>query len=86
MDRKVLEKTGAWYSYKNERLGQGREQVREFLKSNPAIAREVETRLRDLAGAAVRQAEKRADGREPRLEDKRPDGRDDKRAHVGRSA
>jgi recombination protein RecA len=85
VDRKVIEKTGAWYSYKNERLGQGREQVREFLKSNPAIAREVETRLRDLAGAAARQAEKRADGREPRLEDKRLDGRDDKRAHVGRS-
>jgi recombination protein RecA len=86
VEKKVLEKTGAWYSFKGERLGQGRESVREFLKANPPIAREIEGRLRDTAGLSARQADKRGDGRDPRVDEKRPEGRDDKRAHVGRSA
>ena len=42
----IIEKAGAWYSYKGERIGQGKENVREFLKKNPAIAKDIETQVR----------------------------------------
>jgi recombination protein RecA len=42
----IIDKAGAWYSYKGERIGQGKENVREFLKKNPAIAREIEDQVR----------------------------------------
>jgi recombination protein RecA len=42
----VIEKSGAWFSYKDTRLGQGRENVKRFLKDNPDIAREIEDQLR----------------------------------------
>ena len=42
----IIEKSGAWYSYKGERIGQGRENVREFLKNNAKIAREIEDQVR----------------------------------------
>ncbi|MEW6544813.1 MAG: recombinase RecA [Nitrospirota bacterium] len=81
VDKKVLEKSGAWYSYKGERLGQGREAVRDQLKGNQVLAKEIEGRLRELAGVAARSAEK------VRAEEKRPDGRaEEKRVHAGRSS
>lgn len=46
VDRRIIEKAGAWYSYKNERLGQGREAVKVFLKSNPDIAQDIEQQIR----------------------------------------
>jgi recombination protein RecA len=83
VERRVVEKSGAWYSYKGERLGQGREAVRDFLKANPPIAKEVEARLREVAGVPGRVAEKRP---EVRPEEKRPEGRvDEKRPHAGRA-
>ena len=42
----VIEKSGAWFSYKDTRLGQGRENVKRFLKDNPDMAREIEDQLR----------------------------------------
>jgi len=42
----VIEKSGSWYSYGNERIGQGRENVRVFLKDNPDIATELEHKIR----------------------------------------
>jgi len=88
VEKRVLEKSGAWYSFKGERLGQGRESVREFLKTNPAMAKEIESRLRDLAGIPARHGEKRVDGREGRdgrADDRRPESRaDDRRPHAGR--
>jgi recombination protein RecA len=42
----VIEKSGAWYSYNGERIGQGRDNVREYLKENPAMAREIEEQIR----------------------------------------
>jgi len=79
VDRRVMEKSGAWYSYKGERLGQGREAVRDFLKTNPTIAKEIEARLRELAAIPPRAGEKRPETAEPtretRPEAKRPDGR-----------
>jgi len=41
-----VEKSGAWYSYNGERIGQGKENVREFLKQNPDIAAEIEGKIR----------------------------------------
>ena len=41
-----VEKAGAWYSYNGERIGQGKENVREFLKQNPDIAADIEGRIR----------------------------------------
>ncbi len=42
----LIEKSGSWYSYNGERIGQGKENVRKFLKENPEIARDIETALR----------------------------------------
>jgi recombination protein RecA len=46
----VIEKAGAWYSYKTERIGQGREVAKQFLKDNPAIAHQIEDEVRSKAG------------------------------------
>jgi len=46
----IIEKSGSWFSYGSERLGQGREKVRQFLKDNPAIADEIEEKIRRNAG------------------------------------
>ncbi len=45
-EHNIIEKLGAWYSYNNERIGQGRENARDLLRANPSIADEVEARLR----------------------------------------
>ncbi|UPG84664.1 recombinase RecA [Luteibacter aegosomatis] len=42
----LIDKSGAWYSYKGDRIGQGKENVRQFLRDNPAIANEIDTELR----------------------------------------
>src|ERR1700727_948476 len=46
----VIEKSGSWFSYKTERIGQGRENARQFLKDNPDIRRNVDTELRKTLG------------------------------------
>ncbi len=51
-EKGVLEKSGAWYAWKGERIGQGREQARAWLKANPAQAKEIEARLREACGIA----------------------------------
>ncbi len=43
----LIDKAGAWYSYNGDRIGQGKDNVRNFLKENPEIAEELEARLRD---------------------------------------
>jgi len=45
---KLIEKAGAWYSYNGDRIGQGKEKVRQFLKDNPDIAADIEHKLRDM--------------------------------------
>jgi recombination protein RecA len=42
----LIDKSGAWYSYKGDRIGQGKENVRQFLRDNPAIANEIDAELR----------------------------------------
>jgi recombination protein RecA len=46
----VIEKSGSWYSYKGEKVGQGKETAKEFLKNNPDKAAEIETAIRSQAG------------------------------------
>jgi recombination protein RecA len=43
---KIVEKSGAWYSYGKDRIGQGKDNTREFLKAHPAIAQEIEAKIR----------------------------------------
>ncbi len=43
----IIEKSGSWYSYKSDRIGQGKENVREFLKANPEVADEIERSIRE---------------------------------------
>jgi recombination protein RecA len=42
----IVDKSGSWYSYKGDKIGQGKENVRNFLKENPAVAAEIEGSIR----------------------------------------
>jgi recombination protein RecA len=42
----LIDKAGSWYSYGDDRIGQGKENVREYLKANPETAAEIETKIR----------------------------------------
>src|SRR5579863_629237 len=53
----LVEKSGSWYSYKGERIGQGRENARQFLKDNPDIRQQVDTELRKVLGLVRKEAE-----------------------------
>jgi recombination protein RecA len=50
---KVVEKSGAWYAYNGEKIGQGKDNCREFLKENPALAFEIENKVRDSLGVPL---------------------------------
>ena len=43
----IIEKSGSWYSYNSEKIGQGKDNVREFLKGNPDISKDIENQVRD---------------------------------------
>ena len=50
VDKRIVEKTGAWFSYSGERLGQGRENVKQFLKEHPEMTQAIEDRVRKELG------------------------------------
>ncbi|MBF0328215.1 MAG: recombinase RecA [Nitrospirae bacterium] len=50
VDKGVIEKSGAWYSYSGGKVGQGRDNVREYLKNNPETASEIEKKIYDIYG------------------------------------
>jgi recombination protein RecA len=52
-DSGIVEKTGTWFSYGKDRIGQGRDNAKEFLKANPQIADEIERKLKENYGLAV---------------------------------
>lgn len=52
VDAKIVEKAGAWYSYNGEKIGQGKDNAREFLRENPDIAAEIENKVRAALGVA----------------------------------
>jgi len=47
-DNKIVDKSGAWYSYGGERIGQGKDNARQYLRENPGVAKEIEDKLRAL--------------------------------------
>jgi len=53
VEHKIVEKSGAWYAYKGEKIGQGKDNAREFLREHPEIAVEIENRVREAVGVAV---------------------------------
>jgi recombination protein RecA len=64
VDRKIVEKSGTWFAFSGERLGQGRENVKQFMKENPAITQAIEDRVRRELGLLkdVKDAEMAAAG------------------------
>ena len=50
----IVEKSGAWYSYNGDRIGQGKDNAREYLKEHPAMALEIENKIREKLGVAMR--------------------------------
>lgn len=50
VDQNIIAKSGSWFSYKEERIGQGRDSVKTFLQTNPNIAKEIDTELRRKLG------------------------------------
>jgi recombination protein RecA len=50
VDARILEKSGAWYAYNGEKIGQGKDNAREFLRENPAVAIEIENKVREAVG------------------------------------
>ena len=57
VERKIVDKSGTWFSYSGERLGQGRENVKQFLRDNPATYQAIDERLRKELGLAPAIAE-----------------------------
>ncbi len=50
VNHRIIEKSGAWYSYKGDRIGQGKDNVREYLKEHEAMAQEIEAKIREAVG------------------------------------
>jgi recombination protein RecA len=50
---KVVDKSGAWYAYNGEKIGQGKDNSREFLRENPALAHEIENKIRASLGVSA---------------------------------
>jgi recombination protein RecA len=66
----VVEKSGAWYAYKGEKIGQGRENAKTYLQKNPEIAVEIEKIIRDKAAAITKELEGNPSPNEKISEDK----------------
>lgn len=60
VERGIIEKSGAWYAYKGERIGQGRDNAREYIRENQAIAAEIEEKIREAGGLVKKQDDKKA--------------------------
>jgi len=54
VEQGIVRKAGAWYTYDGEQLGQGKENVRTFLRENPDVAQEIEKRIKEKLGVGAR--------------------------------
>ena len=61
---RIVEKSGAWYAYNGEKIGQGRDNAREFLRENPELAREIENKVRESLGIALLNEAEATEGKE----------------------
>jgi recombination protein RecA len=50
VEARIVEKSGAWYAYNGEKIGQGKDNAREFLRENRDVAREIENKVREHMG------------------------------------
>lgn len=50
---KIIEKSGAWYAYKGDKIGQGKDNTRLYLREHPEVAQEIETRIRSASGLEI---------------------------------
>jgi recombination protein RecA len=50
VEAKIIDKSGAWYAYQGEKIGQGRDNAREFLRENPSLSFEIENKVRESLG------------------------------------
>ena len=57
VDYNILTKSGAWFSYNNEKIANGREKMREYLKANPAVAAEIEQKIREAHAATLKKTQ-----------------------------
>ncbi|TXH23942.1 MAG: recombinase RecA, partial [Elusimicrobia bacterium] len=53
VQHKLIDKSGSWYAYNGDKIGQGKDNAREYLKSRPQIAQEIETRIRAAANVSL---------------------------------
>ncbi len=67
-DKEIVKKSGAWYSYQNERIGQGRENAKKFLKDNTDVAAEIEAEVSDALGL-TKTAEAATEKKEPAVDE-----------------
>jgi recombination protein RecA len=61
VEARILDKSGAWYAYNGEKIGQGKDNAREFLRENPDIAIEVENKVREAMGVPLLAVDKAAE-------------------------
>lgn len=61
VEKGIIEKAGSWFSYNGQRIGQGRESAREFLKNNPKIAEEIERKIKEAAGLLKPEGKSKSD-------------------------
>jgi recombination protein RecA len=62
VEHKIIDKAGAWYAYNGEKIGQGKDNVREFLKTRPELAQEIEAKIMDAAGITKAGSKPQAEG------------------------
>jgi recombination protein RecA len=53
VNARIIDKSGAWYAYNGEKIGQGRDNAREFLRENPELSREIENKIRESLDIAL---------------------------------
>ena len=61
VEARILDKSGAWYAYNGEKIGQGKDNAREFLRENPDLAIEIENKVREAMGVPLLAVDKAAD-------------------------
>lgn len=59
VNNNIIEKSGAWFSYNGEKIGQGRENVKQYLKDNEALASEIENKIREAYDITIKSNEKK---------------------------
>jgi recombination protein RecA len=64
VEQSIIRKSGAWYTYDGDQLGQGKENARNFLKENPDVAAEVEKKILEKLGVGIGPASDEAGGPE----------------------